>query len=102
MCYFGSNNKQRGAPVSKNCQLFDLFATDNFWKVHNDDGLTMLSPQGRDPCKSTSLSVELPLSEDASSGLTYIVKVEEGSEISDERPEHFSGATINSRLLDSQ
>ena len=35
----------------------------------------MLSPRDGDPNDSTSLSVALQFSEDASGGLTYIVKV---------------------------
>ena len=60
----------------------------------------MLSPRDGDPRESTSISVVLPLSDDASGGLTYIVKVGEGSGTFDERLKRFSSAKINSRLLD--
>ena len=61
----------------------------------------MMSPRDGDPHESTSLSVALPLSEDASGGLTDIVKVGEGSRTVDERLERFYSATINSRSFDS-
>ena len=58
---------------------------------------SVLSVRDDDPLESTSLSVVLPLSEDASGGLTAIVKVGKGSGSFDESSEHFSSATINSR-----
>ena len=61
----------------------------------------MMSPCNGYPCESTSLSVALPMSDDASGSLTDIVKVREGSGTFDGRSERFSSATINSRLLDS-
>ena len=61
----------------------------------------MLSPRDVDPREYTSLSVALPLSEDASDGLTEIVKVGEGSGTVGERLERFRSATINSRSFDS-
>ena len=60
----------------------------------------MLSPRYGDPRYSTSLSVVPPLSDDASEGLTNIVKVGEGSGTSDKRLGRFSGVTIDSRSLD--
>ena len=59
----------------------------------------MLSPQDGDPCDLTSLSEALTLSDDASDGLTNIVKVREGYGTFGERSESFSSATINSRSL---
>ena len=61
----------------------------------------MLSPCNGDPCDSTSLSVALTLSEDASGGLTDIVNVGEGSGTFNGRSERFSSVKINSRALDS-
>ena len=45
----------------------------------------MLSPRYGGPCESTSLSVALTLSNDASGALTDIVKIAEGSGTFDER-----------------
>ena len=61
----------------------------------------LLSPSDGDSCESTSISVALPFSEDASDGLTNIIKVGEGYGAFDERSERFSSTTINSRSLDS-
>ena len=40
LCYFVNNSKQRGARVSKKYQFFDVFATNNFWMLYDDDGIT--------------------------------------------------------------
>ena len=61
----------------------------------------MLSPSNGDPHESTSLSVELLLSDYVSGGLTKIVKVGAGSGTLNERLEHFRSATINSRSFGS-
>ena len=60
----------------------------------------MLSPRYGGPRYSTSLAVVPPLSDDASGGLTNILKVGEGSGTSDKRLGRFSGVTINNRSLD--
>ena len=61
----------------------------------------VLSPQDGNPFDYTSSSVALLLSDNASVGLTKIVKVGEGSGTFNERSERLGSATINSRPLDS-
>ena len=61
----------------------------------------MLSPCDGDLCDYTSLSVVLPLSEDASGNLIDTFKAGEGSGTSDKRSDYFSSAKINNRYLDS-
>ena len=57
----------------------------------------IMSPHDVDPRESTSLSVALPFWDYASSGLTKIVNIGEGSETFNERPDRFRSVTINSR-----
>ena len=61
----------------------------------------MLSPHNGHPPESTSLSVSLTFSHDASGSLTNIVKVREGSGTFDKHSERFSSTTINKTLSDS-
>ena len=61
----------------------------------------MLSPRDGDPHDPTSISVALSLSDDASGGLTHIIKVGEGSGTFDEHSECPSSTTVNSRSLGS-
>ena len=39
LCYFGNNNKQRGSSVILKSQIIDIFATDNFRMMCDENGL---------------------------------------------------------------
>ena len=99
--YFGNDNKQRGARVSKNAN----FSTFSPPTILGCCMITMDSPmlptRDGDTRESTSLSVELPLSDNVSGNLTDIIKIGKGSGTFNKCSERFSSATIKNRSLAS-
>ena len=101
LCYFGNDNKKGGYASVKNVDFLTFLPLAIFGCCLMTMDSLMLSHRDGDPLDYTSLSVVLPLSDDASGSLADIVKVGEGSGTFDKYPERFSSVTINSRLLDS-